>query len=128
MVRSFKHEALPPGTADRLLKIANRAPSAGFRLERDEAPHPIPYWYIDTGFTALLTLLAVVDEGLGAVFFGIGGPAEIADFRARYGVPPEWEPIGALAIGYPDPDTDPVPPARPSGRKPLAELVHRGRW
>jgi nitroreductase len=195
MVRSFTDEALPPGTADRLLKIANRAPSAGFSqgysflvlegddqaplweilydastsdrttaddgpeqvdalkraplvivplagkhiyldryarpekgLPRDEAVHPIPYWYIDTGFTALLALLAVVDEGLGAVFFGIGGPTEITDFRARYGIPSEWDPIGALAIGYPDPDTDPVPPARPSDRKPLTELVHHGRW
>jgi len=27
----------------------------------------VPYWYIDTGFAALLILLAVVDEGLGAV-------------------------------------------------------------
>ncbi|MBO0804201.1 MAG: nitroreductase family protein [Nocardiopsaceae bacterium] len=195
MIRSFKDEVLPPGTADRLLRIANRAPSAGFTqgyaflvlegdeqeplweilytaaasdhttaddgaeqvdtlkraplvivplackdmyldryaspdkgLARDEDVHPVPYWYIDTGFTALLTLLAVVDEGLGAVFFGIGSRAEIDDFRSRYGVPPEWEPIGALAIGYPDPGTDPVPPARPSERKPLSALVHRGRW
>jgi hypothetical protein len=51
---------------------------------------PIPYWYIDTGFTALLILLAAVDEELGAVFFG---PPDIADFRARFGVPDEWTPI-----------------------------------
>lgn len=195
MIRSFKEKALPPGTAGRLLRIANRAPSAGFSqgysflvlegddqeplwellyaasasdhataddsaeqvdalkraplvivplackdvyldryarpdkgLERDEAAWPVPYWYIDTGFAALLTLLAVVDEGLGAVFFGIGLRAEIDDFRARYGVPPEWEPIGATAIGYPDPATDPVPPACPGDRKPLSDLVHHGRW
>ena len=42
--------------------------------DRDEARRPVPYWYIDTGFTALLTLLAAVDEGLGAVFFGIPPP------------------------------------------------------
>ncbi len=52
--------------------------------DRDEARWPVPYWYIDTGFTALLILLAVVDEGLGAVFFGIE-PASMADFRARFG-------------------------------------------
>ena len=33
--------------------------------DRDESRWPVPYWYIDTGFTALLILLAVVDEGLG---------------------------------------------------------------
>ncbi len=95
--------------------------------DRDEARWPVPYWYIDTGFTALLILLAVVDEGLGAVFFGIE-PASMADFRARFGVPEEWTPIGAIAIGYPDPAADPVPPARASDRKPLDELVHRSRW
>lgn len=95
--------------------------------DRDEARWPVPYWYIDTGFTALLILLAVVDEGLGAVFFGIE-PASMADFRARFGVPEEWTPIGAIAVGHPDPAADPVPPARASDRKPLAELVHRGRW
>jgi nitroreductase len=86
----------------------------------------VPYWYIDTGFAALLILLAV-DEELGAVFFGIH-PAIMADFRMRFGVPAEWTPIGAIAIGYPDPGADPVPPARASNRKSLGELVHLGRW
>jgi hypothetical protein len=51
-------------------------------------------------------------EGLGAVFLGIA--AEImASFRAQYGVPAEWTPIGAIAIGHPDPDSD---LCRPYGR------------
>ncbi len=87
----------------------------------------MPYWYIDTGFTALLILLTVVDEGLGAVFFGLP-PENMADFRTQYGVPDQWMPIGAIAIGYPDPAADPVPPARASDRKSLDELVHRGHW
>jgi nitroreductase len=95
--------------------------------DKDEARWPVPYWYIDTGFTALLILLAVVDEELGAVFFGIE-PASMADFRSRFGVPEEWTPIGAIAIGHPDPAADPVPPARASDRKTLDKLVHHGRW
>ena len=95
--------------------------------DRDEARWPVPYWYIDTGFAALLILLTVVDEGLGAVFFGLP-PENMADFRAQYGVPDQWMPIGAIAIGYPDPAADPVPPARASDRKSLDELVHRGHW
>jgi nitroreductase len=196
MIRAFTAEPLPDGTTDRLLRAANRAPSAGFSqgysflvlegkeqsaplwemlyesvtsdgatedaepaivaalstaplvivplaskdvyldryaqpgkgwTDRDEARWPVPYWYIDTGFTALLILLAVVDEGLGAVFFGIP-PENTAAFRAQYGVPEQWTPIGAIAIGHPDPASEPVAPARPSDRKSLAELVHRARW
>ncbi len=93
--------------------------------DRDESRWPVPYWYIDTGFTALLTLLAVVDEGLGAVFFGIA-PQIMAGFREAYGVPEEWTPIGAIAIGHPDPDAAPI--ARVTARKSLDELVHRGHW
>jgi hypothetical protein len=85
----------------------------------------VPYWYIDTGFTALLTLLAVVDEGLGAVFFGII-PEIMASFRARYGVPEEWTPIGAIAIGHPGQGSDPI--SQVSKRKTLNELMHRGHW
>jgi nitroreductase len=196
MVRAFTGEPLAPGTTERLLRAANRAPSAGFSqgysflvlegaeqiaplweifyadaasapagedyeraqlaalspaplvivplackdmylnryakedkgwTDREESHWPVPYWYVDAGFTALLILLAVVDEGLGAVFFGIQ-PGIIADFHTRFGVPGEWTPVGALAIGHGDPGADPVPPARASDRKSLDELVHRGRW
>ena len=68
-----------------------------------------------------------MDEGLGAVFFGIP-PEMMPAFRARFEVPDQWTPIGAIAIGHPDPGADPVPPARASGRKSLDELVHRGQW
>jgi nitroreductase len=61
------------------------------------------------------------------VLFGIP-PSNMAQFRAQYGVPQEWVPIGAIAIGHPDPANDPVPPPRASQRKPLDELVHRGCW
>jgi nitroreductase len=197
MIRGFTGEPLAPGITERLLRAANRAPSAGFAqgysflvletadqaaplwetmyeasaflgdeeavdrdraeiaalsraplvivplacknmyldhyaegagwTDRDEARWPVPYWYIDTGFAALLILLAVVDEELGAVLFGIP-PRSMADFRRRYGVPEEWTPIGAIPIGYPDPGASPVPPAKASDRKKLAELVHRARW
>jgi nitroreductase len=196
MIRAFTDEPLAPDITERLLRAANRAPSAGFSqgysflvlqgteqaaplwellyeaaalagdkeayeraqiaalshaplvivplackdiylsryarpdkgwTDLDEARWPVPYWYIDTGFAALLILLAVVDEGLGAVFFGIE-PVSTDDFRTRFGVPEEWAPIGAVAIGHPDPAADPVPPARASDRKSLDELAHYGHW
>jgi hypothetical protein len=59
------------------------------------------------------------------VFFG---PPEFADFRAGFGVPEEWTPIGAIAVGHVDPDANPARPELRSRRKPLTELVHHGRW
>jgi nitroreductase len=60
------------------------------------------------------------------VFFGIQ-PGIMAAFRTRFGVPEEWTPIGAIAIGHPNPGADPVPPPPASMRKSLDELVHQGR-
>ena len=67
--------------------------------------------------------------------FGSGGPRH-AVFRLQrpagpllraLGVPGGWEPLGAVAIGWPSSDDKPSTSAsRP--RKPLAEVVHRGRW
>jgi nitroreductase len=95
--------------------------------DRDEAHWPVPYWHIDTGFTALLMLLAAVDEGLGALFFGIP-PEIIGEFRAAYGVPEQYHPIGAVAVGHPDWAADPGGSARVIRRRSLDDLVHRGRW
>jgi nitroreductase len=93
--------------------------------DRDEARWPVPYWYVDTGFAALLMLLTAVDEGLGACFFGIP-PERTGSFRAAFGVPGEVVPIGALAIGYPAPDHRSSSLRR--GRRSVEQVVHRGRW
>jgi len=95
--------------------------------DRAESHWPVPYWDIDTGFTALLMLLAAVDEGLGALFFGI--PPDLFDqFRELYGVPAEYVPIGAVAVGHPDPHADQGGSSRVIKRRTLADLVHEGRW
>ncbi|MFG1605116.1 nitroreductase family protein [Actinoplanes sp. NPDC049265] len=91
--------------------------------DRSDAWWPAPYWDIDTGMASLLMLLTAVDAGLGACFFGI--PAERVDtFRTEFGVPAEFNPIGAISIGYSD------EPARDlsSRRRPRTDVVHRGRW
>jgi nitroreductase len=93
--------------------------------DRAESRWPVPYWYIDTGFASLLMLLGAVDEGLGACFFGIP-PDRTATFRAAYGVPEEYTPIGALAIGHPAPDHR--SPSLRRGRRPVAEVAHWGEW
>jgi nitroreductase len=93
--------------------------------DRSETHWPVPYWDIDTGFASLLMLLTVVDEGLGACFFGIP-PERIESYRAAFGVPEEFTPIGAVSVGYRAPDHRSKSLRR--GRKPVEEVVHRGRW
>jgi len=93
--------------------------------DRDEARWPVPYWYVDTGFAALLMLLTAVDEGLGSCFFGIP-PERTGAFRAEFGVPAEFTPIGALTVGYPAPDHR--SPSLRRGRRSVEQVVHRGRW
>ena len=95
--------------------------------DRDEAHWPVPYWDIDTGFMAMLMLLAAVDEGLGALFFGIT-PGDIGQFRELFGVPEKYLPIGAIALGHPDPEADKGGSSRVIKRRKLDDLVHRGRW
>jgi nitroreductase len=192
MARAFTTEPVDPAVTERILRAANRAPSAGFSqgyallvldqpdqlasfwelvgpsddddeedrarfaavskaplvvvplsckdiyldryaradkgwTDKDEAHWPVPYWDIDTGFLALLMLLAAVDEGLGALFFGIT-PELMGDFRALFGVPAQYVPIGAVAIGHHDQAADLGGSARVIKRRELSDLVHRGRW
>lgn len=92
--------------------------------DRDEARWPVPFWHIDTGMAALLILQTVVDEGLGAVYFGIV-PEQVAAFREAFGVPDDHEPIGAIAIGHSAEASVRNLSAR---RRPLADVVHYGHW
>jgi nitroreductase len=100
-------------------------PDKGF-TDRSEAHWPAPYWDIDTGFAALLMLLTAVDAGLSGLFFGIV-PERIEPFRAAFGVPAAYAPIGAVAIGYAAAGDRPSPSLK-LGRRPVEEVVHRSRW
>ena len=94
--------------------------------DRDEARWPVPYWDVDTGMAALLMLLTAVDEGLGACFFGVGGHEEVDRFRAAFDVPASRRPVGVVSVGYPAPDRR--SPSLRRGRRPLEDVVHRGRF
>jgi nitroreductase len=100
------------------------APDKGW-TDMDESHWPVPYWDIDTGMAALLMLLTVTDEDLGACFFGIP-PEMIAPFRAEFGVPDDYMPIGALSIGHRAEDRP--SPSLKRGRRSTDEVVHRSRW
>ena len=61
--------------------------------DRGEDHWPVPFWYADTGMAVLLILQTAVDEGLGAVYFGIGAE-DVDAVREAFGVPADHEPIG----------------------------------
>jgi nitroreductase len=85
----------------------------------------VPYWYVDSAFSAMVALLAAVDEGLGAVFFGQFDhePA----IKEALGIPADRRPVGTIAIGHATAEQRASQSAmRP--RRPLEEIVHRGGW
>ena len=95
--------------------------------DRAEARWPAPYWFIDTGMAALMMLLTAVDEGLGACFFGIM-PDNLDPFRAEFGVPAEYAPIGGITIGHRAADLPKQGPAVEQRRRASEDVIHRGRW
>jgi nitroreductase len=94
--------------------------------DKAEERWPVPYWHLDTAMASLLMLLTAVDEGLGACFFGVP-PEHLDALREEFGVPPAYTPIGAITLGHRTDDPG-VTGSAGRGRKPLDEVVHRGRW
>jgi nitroreductase len=94
-------------------------------LGAGEAAWPVPYWTVDTAFATMTLLHAVVDAGLGALFFGIFRNER--ELMASLGVPAHLRPIGAVAIGHPSDDQRAGrSAARP--RRPAGEVIHHGSW
>lgn len=86
---------------------------------------PVPYWFVDAGAAVMAMLLAAVDAGLGALFFGVF--EHEAAVKTALGIPTDRRIVGTLAIGHPGDDQR---PSRSSARRRPAfdEVVHRGRW
>ena len=96
-----------------------------------------PYWIVDASFAAMALQYAALDEGLGVLFFGMFDHAP--SVAAALDVPAGHEPIGTLAIGWPDSSGSEGPgasagrPRRPmfddtEASDPVRPLVHRGRY
>jgi nitroreductase len=92
----------------------------------DRAAWPVPYWYIDAAFAAMLVQLAAIDEGLGVLFFGIFD--HVVAVRDALGIPRDREPIGVLALGYADRASERPGRSADRARRDLRDVVHRGGW
>jgi nitroreductase len=93
--------------------------------DRDPGRWPVPYWDVDTGMAAGYMLLAAVDEGLGALLFGV--PADRVDaVRQAHGIPPDRHVVGVVALGHEQARVEGSARSRP--RRPVAQVVHRGHF
>lgn len=89
-----------------------------------EAAWDPPYWWIDGGMAVQNLLLAAVDEGLGALLFGLfRNERAVLD---AFGVPGDRRALGAVTLGWPLPDEPGASAQR--RRRSLDETVHRGGW
>jgi nitroreductase len=85
---------------------------------------PVPYWFVDGGFAALMILLGAVAEGLGACFLGnFRGEGQL---RAALGVPNDRRFVGAVLMGEADAG-DPASTSSARGRR-GPEVFHFGSW
>jgi nitroreductase len=93
-------------------------------LGADTDAWPVPYWWVDGGMAVHGLLLAAVDAGLGALFYGLfdDEPAVLAALD----VPAGWRALGAVALGWPAPDQPGRSARRP--RPALRSVIHRGGW
>lgn len=85
----------------------------------------VPYWTVDSAFATMTLLHGVVDAGLGALFFGLFDHEDAV--CAALDIPAHLRPIGTVAIGHPAAETR-VGRSAGRARRPLDEVVHRGRW
>jgi nitroreductase len=88
-----------------------------------EMEWPVPYWWVDVGCTAMLVLLAAVDEGLAAGFLGTH---RVDELQAELGMPSDFIPAGIITVGHPLPDRKSGSLRR--GWVPREEFVRWQRW
>ena len=77
---------------------------------------PVPYWTVDASFAVMTLLLALHDEGLGALFFGVFNGE--SDLREELDIPAGAQILGAVAAGWPLGEGD--RPGRSASRRRLA--------
>jgi nitroreductase len=77
----------------------------------------------DIGQATMAMMIAATDLGIGTGHSSVGYQEKA---RAILGVPDDHQVAFLLGIGYPA--DRPLTPIRKPNRRPLSEVVHRGRW
>src|ERR1700760_4577975 len=144
-VRSYQPTPVPDADLDRIAEAAWRAPSASNRQHWDfvvvtdpdqlralsavwrgaghlgGAPRLIDYY--DLGQATYAMALAAADLGIGTGHSSVGDQDQA---REILGVPGDHDVAFMLGIGYPA--DRPLRPIAKPDRRPVGEVIHRGRW
>ncbi len=94
---------------------------------RDESRWPVPYWDVDTGMAGLMILLAAVDHGLGACFFGVA-PDHQDTVKDAFDIPADRAIVGVISVGHPAADETRLGSDRTRSRRGVGEAGHEGRF
>jgi nitroreductase len=101
---------------------------AGLKFRANGAPNRNAFY--DTGAATALLTVEATHRGLAVHQMAGFDPAKA---KQVFEIPEDWEPIAAIAVGYPgDPNSLPQKlrdrEVAPRTRKPLTEFVMSGRW
>ena len=96
-----------------------------FGMDKEEN-WPVAFWTVDASMAIMLILLAAVNDGLGAWYFGITRGEQ--DVKRELGVPASCEMLGVIALGYPSSSDAPRSAVFAKRRRPFEEMFHFGRW
>lgn len=86
----------------------------------------VPYWHVDGGMALMSLLLGAEAAGVGALFFGLF--EHEAAVRSLLRIPDGWQPLGTIALGWPDPEARHRSRSAARPRPGLDELRYRGVW
>ncbi|HYZ78766.1 MAG TPA: nitroreductase family protein [Gaiellaceae bacterium] len=93
-----------------------------------EIEWPIPFWHFDAGATAMLLLLAAIDEGYASGLFGVFVEA-LPAFREELGLPADVAIACCVTIGRAADDEVSARSSRLTRRRrPLDDVVRWERW
>jgi nitroreductase len=84
-----------------------------------------PYWTIDASFSTMTFLLALEDNGLGALFFAHANEPQL---RAEFQLPDNVQILGTVALGYATEKETRRGRSATRRRKSVDEVIHRSRW
>jgi nitroreductase len=98
-------------------------------VDGQEIEWPVPYWHFDAGASAMLILLAAIDEGYAAGLFGVFVEA-MEPFKQLLGIPEDVAVTCCITIGKPADDSswNALTSRLTQARKPVDDLVYWERW